>query len=100
MAGARVAARASTLLHASVRLAAEHGRRQVGCGAAGRGVKSWALTDGVELLDKLRGGAAASLCSSGHLERTEQVDGIHERRRRERSCRDGRQLLEISHISY
>jgi len=52
------------------------------------------LTDCVEVLDESHGGAALALGSGRHLERTHQVNWVHEGRRRQRARRDRRQFLE------
>jgi len=49
---------------------------------------------GVEFLHQLAGPLRHALRGRGHLERTEEVDGVHGRRRCQRAARDGRERRE------
>jgi len=51
----------------------------------------------MELLYKLHSGAGAALRSGRHLERTQKIDRVHERRRGQRAGRDGRKQLKVGH---
>jgi len=53
----------------------------------------------MELLDKLHSGAGAALGSGRHLESTQKIDRVHERRRGQRAGRYGRQQLEVCHCT-